>query len=302
MFKSIKRKIISFLMVVGALTQTVKASEPVKQETAEQKTVMNATAQKNTQQIPFLPIDWKVGGSIGLLALGALTAVGVSRSSKFLDSDEHYFRKALDGAFPDTPAPIPSQPVQAKAPVSVQAQPQSVQPTSASEKPAFDPLAIRPITPEQDMSSDERALLATRLRAVRTMEDINRERAKLTRQMAKAKREHDEYTINLIIAQRSALSRLRKDAFAQAVGPLYDKIKEERRMLSKQMALARRRQDNALKQEITRRRAMLKEEEKLATFSVRSFKYKQERAKFIKRKPANPTVVAFTQKEYQRAA
>ena len=285
MFKSIKKKFVSFLMIVGALTQTVKASEPVHQETAEQKTVVSATPKKEPVQNPFLPIDWKVGGSIGLLALGALTIASASRSGKHITGDERYFQDIWASTIPDTPAK--------NAPVaqSTQVQTQNTTPQPAQSQPAFDPMAIRPLTAEQDMTPDERALLATRLEAIRELEEINRERAKLTRKMAKAKNENDQYTIDLIIGQRKALSILRKEAFAQAVGPVYYKIKEERRLLTKKMVLARRRGDDALKQEVIQRRAMLKEVEKQASFSVR---------KFIKKKSAAPATPLFTMKDYDR--
>ena len=291
MFKSIKRKIVSFLMIVGALTQTAKAEEPIHQEISEQKTITNAPTQKSPLQ--NLPIDWKVGGSIGLLAVGALTLASISRSGKHLAGDDRYFQETLGDIIPASAQKTsPSQSVQAPVQVS---QPQPAQ------QPDFDAMAIRPISPEKNMTPAERDLLAKRLRAIRLIEDINRERAKLTRQMAKAKRNHDEYAQSMIIAQRSALSNLRKDAFAQAVGPLYGKIKEERRMLTKKMALARRRNDESLRKEVIQRRAMLKESEKLATLTVRGFKYKQERAKFIKKKPVAPVAPIFTMKDYDRA-
>ena len=76
------------------------------------------------------------------------------------------------------------------------------------------------------MKSDERDLLAKRLHAVRLMEDIKRERSKLTRRMAKAKADNDQVQIQTIESYRSALKTLRKEAFAIAAGPEFLKIKE----------------------------------------------------------------------------
>ena len=144
-----------------------------------------------------------------------------------------------------------------------------------------------PIQHKENLTQDERDLLAKRLHAVRVMEDIKRHRYKLTRQMAKAKANNDQEEIRAIEERRNALKRLRKEAFATAAGPEFLKIKEERRLLTKKMTLARRKKDLKVMDDITLRRSELALQEKALKAVVRDFKYKKQRTDFLK-----PTLIA----------
>ena len=287
MFKSIKNKIVSFLIIVGALTQTGKADQPVEQRIVPQSQPVVMSEEKAMDKTPTQSQGntFPVGGAIGLAAVGLLTVAGIKGTHSF--EDVMNFRDELDDLLPEGPMTRPVKPQQKMA-----VQPSAPQVSEAA--PAFDPMAVRVIARDENMTQEERKLLATRLRAVRQMEDIRRERAKLTRQMAKAKNEHDNDKIDAIRGQRSALTTLRKVAFAEAVGPVYAQVKEERRLLAKQMRVARRRKDEAAQAEIIKRREQLKLIEQLAVQTVRDFKYSQERTKFVRRKPvvAQPAVAA----------
>ena len=139
---------------------------------------------------------------------------------------------------------------------------------------------VDPIQHKDHMTSDDRELLAERLHAVRLMEDIRRERAKLTRQMAKANNDLDQ--IGIITTHRKALATLRKEAFAMAAGSEFRSIKEERRLLTKKMTSARRKKDAQAMTDIRQQRAELTLHEKALKSVVRDFKYKKQRTEFLK--------------------
>ena len=281
MFKSMKSKIMSFLLVMAALTQTGKAeqsAERLEKPQNQQELVMSQKEQSKKESIPM-------GDVVGSVAAGLLAAFVIIRSESY-SRDDKYIQNILkkikenDEQRQATESSVKGQPD-----AGVNRQPQS---------------GIVPrIKHKEVMSQEERDLLATRLHAVRLMEDIKRYRAQLTRQMVKAKEENNVDKIQEIKSYRRALSAIRKEAFEQAMGPVAAQIKDERRLLTKKMALAKKRKETALMEEITQRRTVLKQTERVAKLSVREFSYKKERSHFIKRKSALSNAAIFVQQNCQ---
>ncbi|MDY6407660.1 MAG: hypothetical protein SPL08_03035 [Pseudomonadota bacterium] len=282
MFKSIKSKIVSFMVVVAALTQSAKAEEPhqtsVPQvQTAEALAPNNPQPPKESRQFPW-------GGVVGVTVAGVLAGVGAIRTTSY-SRDDRYFSKIIRDAAPVAKPRQAEQPVVSinkasinKTPIaSVATHPQSTQASS--------------ITHRVNMTPVEREILANQLMSIRVLEEIKRKRAQLTRQMAKAKKENNVEKIQEIQSLRRALSAVRKEAFERAMGPVSAQVKKERRMLTKKMALAKRQKDAALQAEIAHRRIALKQAEVMAKQSVRNFNYRQERPKFIRKKKNYPLVL-----------
>ncbi|MBQ7412934.1 MAG: hypothetical protein IJV07_01490 [Alphaproteobacteria bacterium] len=285
MFRTIKSKILSGLIVLGALIQPASARtvnyEPLHSQgfsNTSEKSESTALSTEQKQK-PLSDYGWPIG--TGLMTLGALFVM--KKLDEPINMDE--LRKYV----PDMPAK------KASVPTAESIRNNMVEETKTdlfkvsdqkllSFTAPFDPLAIRPIVHENKMSDAERDLLANRLHAIRKMEDINRERAVLTRQMAKAKKNNDIQTIQAITLRRKELAAIRKESFATAAGPLWSAIKEERRLLTKKMTQARRRQDLSARAEITQRRSMMKTQEELLKLTVRDFKYKVARPTFIRKK------------------
>ena len=287
MFQTLKSKILSGLIILGALIQPASARS-MNYELPYQQSIKNivhkivhsiSSTQHKPQQQPLSDYGWPIG--TGLMTFATLFAM--KKLNEPIDTDE------LHRSIPDLPVKpttgninlsVKNESQKKAAPVPFQISDQKL----ISFEPPFDPLAIRSITHEEKMSNAERDLLADRLHAIRKMEDINRERALLTRRMAKAKKENDTATMQTIASRRKELSNLRKQSFATAAGPLWNVIKEERRLLTKKMTQARRNQDLSATAEINKRRSMLKTQEELLKLTVRDFKYKSARPSFIKKK------------------
>ncbi len=235
------------LIIVAALTHTGKAETNENQNRPQEIQMESKMPEKTSQNdIPF-------GKIIGVTAAGILAAIGMIKSSGDYKYTRYWAKE--DNV-------VPPQPKK----------------TEQLEK------ATQPEKVKQPQKADQsRDLLAQKLHAFRQMEDIKRERYKLTRQMAKAKKENDTEAMEYIKSLRTALSCLHRQAFQEAMGPIAPQIKEERRMLTKKMTLAKRKKDINLQAEITKRRAFLKQLEMQAKAEVRQFNYKQERPKFIKK-------------------
>ena len=238
------------------------------------------TTTPDPKRTPILPIPCERIGLIGLgmLAMSALKRPGSKKLNKRAPSNN------------PQQMPIIQEKKDTKVISSVQCDDNQ---NHSSPATIFeDVLPITPITQKGD--TDGRNLLAQRLHAVRLMEDIKRERSKLSRQMARAKADNDSEQIQTIKSYRSALNVIRKEAFETAAGPALKEIKDERRLLTKKMTQARRKKDAGIMAEITQRRALLKQKEQQLKSVVREFKYKKERIAFL------PTKIAERAREHKR--
>ncbi|MBQ7413554.1 MAG: hypothetical protein IJV07_04720 [Alphaproteobacteria bacterium] len=145
----------------------------------------------------------------------------------------------------------------------------------------------------------ERKELAERLWAEKALESIKKERAQLTRQMAKAVKENNTAEIDRINARRQELKLARKKAFERAADPYLSQIKEERRRLTKQMTIAKRAADQQAMATVTEKRNDLKLFEKQLKTNIRTFNYTKRRITFLRQQ----TIQYLNhQREYSRAA
>lgn len=299
MFQTIKSKILSGLIILGALIQPASARtanyEPLHQQGLSNISEKLKSIASPTEQKPLSDYGWPIG--TGLMILGTLFVM------KKLD--EPIRTDGLRKYVPNMPVKKESVSTDAPSKDNTTAKTASFRASDKkllSSTPLFDPLAIRPIAHENKMSNAERNLLADRLHAIRKMEDINRERILLTRQMTKAKKTNDTQTIQAITLRRKELAAIRKESFATAAGPLWNAIKEERRLLTKKMTQARRRHDLSAQAEITQQRSMMKTQEELLKLTVHDFKYKVARASFIKKKSLSVKQLAqLSAKKYRMA-
>jgi len=273
------------------ITPAVKTPVPQQQdlldalrELDKENTAVNHIIKEESEnKDPGFPYDL-----VFLLGAIGLGVAGFKRFKKFKRNMttapmEDIIQDLIQHPCPSTPA----MPNNAFTPI-VQSVVQDAPENNADSMP--DPLStprVSPIRHKENLTQDERDLLAKRLHAVRVMEDIKRHRYKLTRQMAKAKAENNQEQIRAIEERRNALKVLRKEAFATAAGPEFSKIKEERRLLTKKMTLARRKKDLKVMDDITLRRSELALQEKALKAVVRDFKYKKQRTDFLK-----PTLIA----------
>ena len=124
--------------------------------------------------------------------------------------------------------------------------------------------------------------LAGRLHAFRTLATIKQERSKLTRRMAQARRTNDTATMAEITAMRQALNAERRYATTMAGGAKMAAIKERRRVLCKQMTLARKTHDTETMDRITAERAVLKQQNGALNAYIRGFDYKKDRRTYLK--------------------
>lgn len=124
--------------------------------------------------------------------------------------------------------------------------------------------------------------LAGRLHAFRTLATIKQERSKLTRRMAQARRTNDTATMAEITAMRQALNAERRYATTMAGGAKMAAIKERRRVLCKQMTLARKTHDTETMDQITAERAVLKQQNGALNAYIRGFDYKKDRRTYLK--------------------
>lgn len=146
------------------------------------------------------------------------------------------------------------------------------------------PVAVQTPAPETTHITEPagRDDLAGRLHAFRTLATIKQERAKLTRQMAKARRANDTETMAEIAAMRQALNAERRYAMTMAGGAKMAAIKERRRVLCKQMTLARKTHDTETMERITAERTVLKQQNGALNAYIRGFDYKKERRSYLK--------------------
>ena len=196
---------------------------------------------------------------MGLLACGVLMA-----ACGFMSKVKHEKEPTPKQPIPKEPESIPS-PAEAKK--------QTVQKKNLS--------------PEE---AEKRKKLAAHIVDVKVLSEIKEKRASLTREMAKAKRRHDEVRIEEIKAERQRLTEKKKAICLRLTGSQRDEIKEKRRLLTKQMTIARRRNDEATKQQIMIERQKLNAKVKALNQFVQKVDYQQMRKAHLK-----PEVLALLQ-------
>ena len=136
------------------------------------------------------------------------------------------------------------------------------------------------------LTRDEKA---RRIKGLRKLNDIKARREMLRNLMAYAKATQDAYIVADVEAERTALTKAHRVAFAQAIG---SDISEQRRLLSKKMRIARRRNDKTAMDEITKQRTLLADRERTAKVFVREFnKLRPNRQRQALLKPATVAMV-----------
>lgn len=158
-------------------------------------------------------------------------------------------------------------------------------------KPAHNLRPSRPLPQYDDLirndptrltTPDKRQEMADRLHALRTLQDIKRQRSRLTRAMARARQVSDTETIAAITRQRQELTQKRREACYRLTNPHMAEIKEKRRLLTKQMTIARRNRDTRTMAQITDARQALCDQVKGLNAFVRTCDYHATRQAFLK--------------------
>lgn len=158
-------------------------------------------------------------------------------------------------------------------------------------KPAHNLRSPRPLPQYDDLirndptrltTPDKRQEMADRLHALRTLQDIKRQRSRLTRAMARARQVSDTEMIAAITRQRQELTQKRREACYRLTNPHMAEIKEKRRLLTKQMTIARRNRDTRTMAQITDARQALCDQVKGLNAFVRTCDYHATRQAFLK--------------------
>ena len=145
-----------------------------------------------------------------------------------------------------------------------------------------------------------REALANRIRDIKILSEIKEKRAILTREIAKARRQNDLARIDEIQAERQRLTEKKKALCLRMTGTKKAEIKEQRRLLTKQMTIARRHQDAQTIEHIKAEREKLNAQSKALTGFVRKVDYQKVRKAYMK--PAVLAVLQRRQHEFARAA
>ena len=128
----------------------------------------------------------------------------------------------------------------------------------------------------------EREGQANRLKAVRQLARIKAERKVLSEMMAKAKNQNDQGMIEEINSRRKALTAVKREVFEQVTGKYMGDIKEQRRLLAKEMTIARRHADQDKMIEIMKQRQLLNQQEKELQIFVAHINYERDRKGLMK--------------------
>ena len=124
---------------------------------------------------------------------------------------------------------------------------------------------------------------AERLKAVRLLAQIKAERKMLSDLMAKATENKDQSMVDEINSRRKALTVVKRDAFEQITGKYMGNIKEQRRLLAKEMTIARRRDDLDKMTAIMKQRQLLNQQEKELRTFVGHISYERDRKGLMKK-------------------
>ena len=152
------------------------------------------------------------------------------------------------------------------------------------KKKSVSQINLIPNKPVSKKCVEKRHDLANKLKAIRTIEDIKNQRKLLSKQLRLARANNDEQTIQSILDTRKELTQKRRQACLCITDPYTARIKEERRLLTKKMTLARKRKDIQTMAQITQQREQLKDEVKSLNAYIRNFNYTQKRSSFLKAK------------------
>jgi uncharacterized membrane protein (DUF106 family) len=123
-------------------------------------------------------------------------------------------------------------------------------------------------------SPERREKLAERLVDIKVLSEIKEKRALLTREMAKARRQNDKATMDRITAERERLTEKKKALCLRMTGAKKAEIKEKRRLLTKQMTIARRQKDMQAMEQITAERQKLNAVTKALTGYIKKVDYR----------------------------
>ena len=108
--------------------------------------------------------------------------------------------------------------------------------------------------------------------------------------MAKAKRQNDEKRMDEIRLERTKLTEKRKEICLRMTGSKKAEIKEQRRLLAKKMAIARRRKDTVTMDQINLERQKLNATRKALNTYVQKVNYQKIRHAYMR-----PEVLALIQ-------
>ncbi len=151
----------------------------------------------------------------------------------------------------------------------------------------YHPVELEILPAKDPLLENNREILAQRLLALKTIDEIQKERSILTKMIAKARYQKDEKAIATITARRKMLSEKIKKARLMVIGNQLDSIREQRRLLTKKITLARRKHDHWQIDSVQKQRVTLKTKEKTVKGFVRKFSYSDYRRQWhIQKKKA----------------